>query len=128
MNQHQIRRIRAWLELLRLPNLFTVPGDPNLPPESKAMEIAKPTWFGDQYWKQGGGGTAWDSMAYDPALDLLYVGTGNGSWWHYGARSEGKGDNLFLSSILAIRPDTGEYVWHYQTTPATCGTTPPPST
>lgn len=96
---------------------FTVPGDPSLPPENKAMEIAKPTWFGDQYWKQGGGGTVWDSMAYDPALDLLYVGTGNASWWHYGARSQGKGDNLFVSSIVAIRPDTGEYVWHYQTTP-----------
>ena len=81
------------------------------------MEIARPTWFGDQYWKQGGGGTVWDSMAYDPALDLLYVGTGNASWWHYGARSQGKGDNLFVSSIVAIRPDTGEYVWHYQTTP-----------
>lgn len=97
---------------------FTVPGDPALPPENKAMEMARATWFGDQYWVQGGGGTVWDSMAYDPALDLLYIGTGNASWWHYGARSQGKGDNLFVSSIVALRPDTGEYVWHYQTTPA----------
>ncbi|MBS0612881.1 MAG: PQQ-dependent dehydrogenase, methanol/ethanol family [Proteobacteria bacterium] len=96
---------------------FTVPGDPALPPEDKAMEMARKTWFGDQYWKFGGGGTVWDSMAYDPELDLLYVGVGNGSPWNRKLRSEGKGDNLFLSSIVALRPDTGEYVWHYQTTP-----------
>ena len=96
---------------------FTVPGDPKLPPENKMMEMARPTWFGDSYWVQGGGGTAWDSMAYDPELDLLYIGTGNGSMWNRQVRSAGKGDNLFLSSILAVRPDTGDYVWHYQTTP-----------
>ena len=56
-------------------------------------------------------------MAYDPDLDLLYVGTGNGSPWSRDIRSPGGGDNLFLSSILALRPDTGELVWHYQTTP-----------
>lgn len=97
---------------------YTVPGDPALPPEDKAMEIALKTWSGRNWLKWGGGGTAWDSMAYDPELDLLYIGTGNGSPWNYQFRSEGKGDNLFLSSIVAVRPDTGEYVWHYQTTPA----------
>ena len=70
----------------------------------------------------GGGGTVWDSMAYDPELDLLYIGVGNGSPWNRAYRSPGKdgtgeGDNLYLSSIVAIRPKTGEYVWHYQTTP-----------
>lgn len=70
----------------------------------------------------GGGGTVWDSMAYDPELDLLYIGVGNGSPWNRAYRSPGKdgtgeGDNLYLSSIVAIRPGTGEYVWHYQTTP-----------
>ncbi|MCX7069941.1 MAG: PQQ-dependent dehydrogenase, methanol/ethanol family [Gammaproteobacteria bacterium] len=99
---------------------FTVPGDPSKPPENKAMEIALPTWKGDRWWKDGGGGggTAWDSMAYDPALDLLYIGTGNASLWNRATRSPGGGDNLFVSSIVAIRPDTGDYVWHYQTTPA----------
>lgn len=96
---------------------YTVPGDPAQPAEDKAMELAKSTWFGDTYWKQGGGGTVWDSMAYDPELDLLYIGTGNGSPWNIRYRSAGKGDNLFLSSIVALRPETGEYVWHYQTTP-----------
>lgn len=56
-------------------------------------------------------------MAYDPKLDLLYVGVGNGTPWNHEKRSDGKGDNLFVSSILALKPDTGAYVWHYQTTP-----------
>jgi len=96
---------------------YTVPGDPKNPPENAAMDMALKTWSGNGWVKWGGGGTVWDSMAYDPELDLLYVGVGNGSPWNYEFRSEGKGDNLFLSSIVAVRPDTGEYVWHYQTTP-----------
>jgi quinohemoprotein ethanol dehydrogenase len=96
---------------------YTVPGDPAKPYESLALAAAAKTWFGDQYWKLGGGGTVWDAMAYDPELDLLYIGVGNGSPWNRKVRSAGKGDNLFLSSVVAIRPETGEYVWHYQTTP-----------
>jgi PQQ-dependent dehydrogenase (methanol/ethanol family) len=80
-------------------------------------EKANATWF-DGAWKQtGGGGTPWDSIVYDTKTDLLFVGTGNGSPWNHFIRSQGKGDNLFLSSILALKPETGEYVWHYQTTP-----------
>jgi quinohemoprotein ethanol dehydrogenase len=96
---------------------FTVPGDPAKGDETETITMIRKTWYGDQYWGQGGGGTAWDSMAYDPELDLLYIGVGNGSFWNYKLRSEAKGDNLFLSSIVAVRPETGEYVWHYQTTP-----------
>ncbi len=95
---------------------YTVPGDPSKPFENKAMEAAAKTWSGDWY-KYGGGGTAWDAMAYDPELKLLYVGTGNGSPWDRKYRSNGVGDNLYLSSILAINPSNGELVWYYQTTP-----------
>ncbi len=80
-------------------------------------EKAGATWFGEGWKASGGGGTVWDAMAYDPELDILYAGVGNGSPWNHGKRSDGKGDNLFVSSILALKPDTGEYVWHYQTTP-----------
>jgi quinohemoprotein ethanol dehydrogenase len=96
---------------------FTVPGDPKKPYENKTMEMAAKTWTGDKYWEYGGGGTAWDSMAFDPDLNLLYIGVGNGAPWNDGYRSPKGGDNLFLSSIVALNPDTGEYVWHYQTTP-----------
>jgi len=96
---------------------YTVPGNPDLEFESDAMKMAAETWNG-QWWELGGGGgTVWDSMAYDPELDLLYFGVGNGTPWNQEIRSPGGGDNLFLSSIVAVRPDTGEYVWHYQTTP-----------
>jgi alcohol dehydrogenase (cytochrome c)/quinohemoprotein ethanol dehydrogenase len=95
---------------------YTVPGDPSKPFEQPILQKAAETWNG-KWWEAGGGGTVWDSMAYDADLDLLYIGTGNGSPWNERIRSEGKGDNLFLSSIVAIKPETGEYVWHYQTTP-----------
>jgi alcohol dehydrogenase (cytochrome c)/quinohemoprotein ethanol dehydrogenase len=95
---------------------YTVPGDPSQPQDNPIHEMTAKTWNGE-WWKYGGGGTAWDSFAFDPELDLLYVGTGNGSPWNQAIRSPGGGDNLFLSSIVALRPDTGEYVWHYQTTP-----------
>lgn len=99
---------------------YTVPGRPGTD-DARHLKAAAATWSGE-YWKLGGGGTVWDSMAYDPQLDLLYIGVGNGSPWNRAYRSpgpdgRGKGDNLYLSSIVAIRPDTGEYVWHYQTTP-----------
>lgn len=96
---------------------YTVPGDPSLPFESPAMERAAQTWNGE-WWRYGGGGTVWDGMAYDPELDLVYIGTGNGTPHARWARSPGGGDNLYLSSILALRPATGELVWYFQTTPA----------
>ncbi|MBI1407094.1 MAG: PQQ-dependent dehydrogenase, methanol/ethanol family [Caulobacter sp.] len=97
---------------------YTVPGEQETDgaASDKAMKIARPTWNGE-FWKIGGGGTVWDSMAYDPDLDLLYIGVGNGTPWNRELRSPGGGDNLFLSSIVALKPETGEYVWHYQTTP-----------
>jgi quinohemoprotein ethanol dehydrogenase len=100
---------------------FTVPGDPKLPPENPAMAAAMKSWSTEggkfKWWQMGGGGTAWDSMAFDPDLDLLYVGTGNGAPWNRNVRSTGGGDNLYLSSILALNAKTGRLVWYYQTTP-----------
>jgi PQQ-dependent dehydrogenase (methanol/ethanol family) len=96
---------------------YTVPGNPALGFENDAMAMAAKTWKGKWWELGGGGGTVWDAMAYDPELDLLYIGVGNGTPWNQEIRSPGGGDNLFLSSIVALRPDTGEYVWHYQTTP-----------
>ena len=94
----------------------TVPGDPAKGFERPVLAEAAKTWRG-RWWQQGGGGTVWDSMAYDAKLDLLYIGVGNGSPWDRNVRSPGGGDNLFLSSIVALRPDSGDYVWHFQTTP-----------
>ena len=96
---------------------YTVPGDPALPVEHPELEAAMPTWKGGAWWKIGGGGTAWDSMVYEPESNTLYVGTGNGSPWTREIRSPGGGDNLYLSSILALDADTGRMKWYYQTTP-----------
>lgn len=95
---------------------YTVPGNPAEGFENDAMEMAAKTWTGE-WWEHGGGGTVWDSMAYDPDLNLLYIGVGNGAPWNQRIRSPQGGDNLFLSSIVALDADTGEYRWHYQTTP-----------
>jgi quinohemoprotein ethanol dehydrogenase len=97
---------------------YTVPGRPGAKDEATSDSvldrIARPTWHG-KYWKFGGGGNVWDAMSYDPALDLLYIGTGNGSPWNGSVR--GPGDNLFITSIVALRPQSGRYVWHFQEVP-----------
>lgn len=97
---------------------YTVPGDPSKPFEDESMARAAKTWDpAGRYWEAGGGGTAWDTLTFDPELNLMYVGTGNGSPWAQKKRSPAGGDNLYLSSIVALNPDTGKYVWHYQQTP-----------
>ncbi|MDH5316394.1 MAG: PQQ-dependent dehydrogenase, methanol/ethanol family [Gemmatimonadota bacterium] len=95
--------------------VYSVPGDPSLPFESRALEAAAKTWSGDKWLATGGGGTTWDPIVYDPELDQVYFGTGNGTAWYRDLRATG--DNLYLASILAVRASDGEYVWHYQVTP-----------
>ena len=95
---------------------YTVPGDPADGFENEAMARAAKTWSGE-WWKVFGGGTVWNAMTYDPTLNLLYIGVGNGDPWDHDLRSQGKGDNLYLCSIVALNADTGEYVWHYQMNP-----------
>ncbi|VAW02541.1 Quino(hemo)protein alcohol dehydrogenase, PQQ-dependent, partial [hydrothermal vent metagenome] len=100
---------------------YTVPNPEGKPDGAASDEIfekaANKTW-GDGNWREsGGGGTVWDSIVYDEDLDQLYFGVGNGNPWNHGVRSGGEGDNLFLSSVVAVKPDTGKYLWHYQETP-----------
>jgi quinohemoprotein ethanol dehydrogenase len=96
---------------------YTVPGDPSKPFENPILEKAAKTWSGD-WWKHGGGGTVWDAIVYDPELDLLFIGTGNGGPWSERYRNPKRGDGLLTCSIVALKPETGEYVWHYQEDPA----------
>jgi len=70
------------------------------------------TWPGD-LWKSGGA-APWLGGTYDPDTDLMFFGTGNPAPWNSHLRP---GDNLYSSSRLAIDPDTGKIVWHFQTTP-----------
>ncbi|HEX3837193.1 MAG TPA: PQQ-dependent dehydrogenase, methanol/ethanol family [Steroidobacteraceae bacterium] len=95
---------------------YTVPGNPAAGPEPAYLQSAASTWNGD-FWKWGGGGTVWDGIVYDSRLNLLFIGTGNGSPWNRQYRGSGGGDNLYIASIIAVNPDTGQYVWHYQETP-----------
>ncbi len=96
---------------------WTVPGDPSKGFENEALARAAQTWSG-RWWKFGGGGTVWDSAIYDPVTDLLYFGTGNATPWNPRVRETRLDDDLYTASIVAVNPDTGAYVWHYQETPA----------
>lgn len=97
---------------------FVVPGDPSKPFEDESMEKAAKTWDpAGKWWVNGGGGNSWDTITYDPELNLVYIGTGNGAPWNRNLRSPAGGDNLYLASIVALNADTGKYVWHYQETP-----------
>jgi quinohemoprotein ethanol dehydrogenase len=95
---------------------YTVPGDPSKPFEHPELAMAAKTWTGE-WWKMGGGGTVWDSMAYDSEADILYIGVGNGGPWDRNIRSPQGGDNLFLGSVVAVKPESGKMVWYFQETP-----------
>src|SRR6202167_1375418 len=95
---------------------YTIPGDPAKGFENEAMRKAAETWSGD-WWKLGGGGSVWDGMAYDPEADLFYVGTGNGGPWPEQLRQSKGKDNLYVCSILAVKPETGELKWYFQPVP-----------
>jgi quinohemoprotein ethanol dehydrogenase len=97
---------------------FVVPGDPSKPFEDESMAAAAKTWDpAGKYWINGGGGASWDTITFDPELNMVYIGTGNGSPWNRNLRSPAGGDNLYLGSIVALNADTGKYIWHYQETP-----------
>lgn len=100
---------RAW-------RFYTVPGDPSKPFENAAMKKAAETWD-KEWWKHGGGAAVWDGLAFDPELNLVYVGTGNAEPWTFHLRSSQDKDNLYAASILAVDVDSGELKWHYQVVP-----------
>jgi quinohemoprotein ethanol dehydrogenase len=95
---------------------FTVPGDPSKGFENEAMAMAAKTWDGE-WWKYGGGGSAWNALTFDESLNQIYVGTSNGGPYNAAFRSSKGGDNLFLASVVALDADTGKYKWHYQFNP-----------
>lgn len=94
---------------------YSVPGQPGVD-NDETTQIASKSWAGE-WWKYGGGGTVWNAITYDAEFDQILLGTGNGAPWNHRIRSDGKGDNLFLCSIVAIDARTGHYKWHYQTVP-----------
>jgi PQQ-dependent dehydrogenase (methanol/ethanol family) len=96
---------------------WAVPGDPSKGFEQPELKWAAKTWHG-QWWKQGGGGTPWDGITYDPVTGYVYIGTGNGATWPAEIRSPGGGDNLFTASIVALDAKTGKFEWYYQETPS----------
>ena len=96
---------------------FTVPPSPGQPYEHPELAMADKTWDPGRATKFKGGGTAWDGFAYDPALDLVYFGTGNVAPYDPRQLGDPNSDNLFVASILAVNARTGRLAWHYQTTP-----------
>jgi quinohemoprotein ethanol dehydrogenase len=94
---------------------FIVPSHIPEENDTPALKMAAKTWTGDTLEKVGGGGNSWNEMTYDPVSNQLFFGTAGSNRYDYATRSPDGGDNLFLSSIVAINAETGEYNWHYQT-------------
>jgi quinohemoprotein ethanol dehydrogenase len=97
---------------------YTVPRDPALGPQDQPhLETAVKTWDPKHPWEAGSGGTAWDGMAYDPTLGLVYIGTGNAAPYNLHLAGRRGGDELYAASIIAIHASDGTLAWYYQTTP-----------
>jgi quinohemoprotein ethanol dehydrogenase len=94
---------------------YTTPGSPDQNRGDPVMEKAAATWSGE-FWKSTAGGDVWDGITFDPELDRVYVATGNSVPTDPAIR--GPGDNLFVSSVVALDAGTGRYLWHHQANPA----------
>src|SRR5439155_24931837 len=64
-------------------------------------------------WKYSGGANSWGGLSLDEKRGLVFVPTGSAAFDFYG--SDRVGDNLFANSLLALRAETGELAWHFQT-------------
>lgn len=97
---------------------YTIPRDPKEgPQENEALETALKTWSPESRWDIGGGGTVWDAITYDPEFDQVIIGVGNGGPYAQSIRSPGGGDNLYISSLVALDRKTGDMKWYFQETP-----------
>ena len=89
-------------------HLIPAPGEPGHETWPKTADSIPDAW-------KIGGASTWQTGSYDPELDLVYWGVGNAG--PYDAKYRGNGDALYTNCVVAIRPKTGEIVWHYQYTP-----------
>jgi quinohemoprotein ethanol dehydrogenase len=97
---------------------YTVPRDPHLGPQDQAhLVAAASTWPEDYDWSFGAGGAAWDGLAYEAELGLVYLGTGNASPYHGQDKPWAKKDELYISSIIAVSASTGRMRWYFQEIP-----------
>ena len=97
---------------------YTVPRDPKLGPQDQPdLEAAVKTWSAGYDWSNGGGGSAWDGLAYDPELRLVYIGTGNATPYRGHYDPSVSGDELYVSSIVAVHADGGSLAWYFQEVP-----------
>ncbi len=97
---------------------FTVPRNPAEGAQDQAHLVAAvKTWDPRHRWDAGSGGTVWDGMAYDAALRLIYIGTGNAAPYNMHLGGRRGGDELYAASIIGIHADDGSMAWYYQTTP-----------
>ena len=99
----------------RLWRFYITPSADPAENDTPHLKMAAETWSGDTLATVGGGGDSWNEMTYDPVSNQLFFGTAGNHHYAHNVRSPGGGSNLFLSSIVAVNADTGEYNWHYQT-------------
>ncbi len=97
---------------------FTVPRDPALGPQDQPhLERALSSWNPHYDWRSGGGGTVWDGLASDDEAQLIYIGTDNAAPYDVQRGSHAIGDDLYVSSIVALHANDGTLAWYYQEVP-----------
>ena len=96
---------------------YTVPGDPEQPPENELYRRAMASWGEGWYERTKGCGSVWDAMVYDEQTDQLIIGTGGPSPIDPTMRGKGAGDELFTNAVVALDAGTGDYRWHFSQVP-----------